>query len=176
MLYLYIILTMTNPMNYGYLFIEVDNNIINDLISKVEYNDLYKPEVKNYGLSKNPHLTIIYGILHYVDDNDIRQIIEEISTEPIIINVEGLSTFENDDFDVLKLTVDKSDTIIKLNDSISKLGSHIFFEYNPHITIAFTKKGEAMKYVESITPFKIENITEIKYKSSNKELITFNIK
>lgn len=65
-------MNMTDPMSYGYLFIDIDSEVVNNLASKISYNDLYKPDVKNYGIS-DPHLTLIYGLLHYVktslDDN-----------------------------------------------------------------------------------------------------------
>jgi 2'-5' RNA ligase len=66
------------------------------------------------------------------------------------VKLTNVSIFDNDDYDVLKIEVE-SDALNKLNQAISDnldcTDTHP--TYNPHVTVAYLKKGRGKKYTDS---------------------------
>ena len=64
--------------------------------------------------------------------------------KPFNIKLKEISIFEHSpDFDVVKIGVDSKD-LHKLNENIKKkMTTTVKFPYNPHVTIAYVKKGSA---------------------------------
>ena len=68
---------------------------------------------------------------------------------PIEADMENVSIFEGDKYDVVKVDID-SEALRKANALVGDteaLPGETFKDYKPHATIAYVKKGEGKKYV-----------------------------
>jgi len=119
------------------------------LTSIIKSDDLYIKD-NGYGIETEPHVTILYGFNNDVKANEAFELFKKnTSLKPISIKISGISTFENDEFDVVKFDV-HSEELTRLNKLMKTLPyTSEFDEYHPHITIAYVKKGEGKKYVKT---------------------------
>jgi 2'-5' RNA ligase len=116
-----------------------------DILSSIDRHDLYCGDDGTYGLETEPHVTVLYGLHKEVHEDLVCRMCQAFEG-PVQAEVTGLSTFDNDDYDVLKLDVE-SDALRKLNKGFKGLPYTTEYEdYNPHMTIAYLKKGTAEKY------------------------------
>lgn len=103
---------------------------------------------------ENPHITVLYG-LHNSDPtnvfNRLRRSMVHLGDEPQA-ELQGLSLFQNQDQDVLKIGVDSPD-LHRLN-TIAREEPHTlsFPDYHPHVTIATLKAGTGAKYLDLPNP------------------------
>lgn len=100
------------------------------------------------GVETNPHVTVKFG-LHGNNPEDVRPLLA--GEGPVKVRIKGVSIFDNPEFDVVKLDVDSPD-LHRLNKKISDALPHTDTHptYQPHITIAYVKKGEGKKLAEQI--------------------------
>ena len=106
-----------------------------------------KEDIGEDGLEDEPHLTLLFG-LHKdeVSIDDVKKAFEGYTS--IDIELESVDLFENDKFDVVKFKVKKTKELLDINEKLSILPHTTDFpDYNPHITIAYVKKGKGKKYV-----------------------------
>jgi hypothetical protein len=159
---------------YEYGCVMVDFNFENwsELLESIDSDDIYKVEGKNYGLQPRPHLTLLYGTHDTVTDEEILNCFEGFTEDDFKVQLDGVSIFENSDFDVVKLGVVLTPKLKEINKRLSELpNSNIFPEYNPHITLAYVKKGLGKKYVNPDYKYEIKNISKIVYtRPDNTEL------
>jgi 2'-5' RNA ligase len=151
---------------YEYGCVMVDYNFENwsDLLDSIHQEDIYKVEGKNYGLQPRPHLTLLYGIHDTVTDEEIQSCFQGATENDFKVEINGVSLFENPEFDVVKLEVVKNSKLEEVNKRLSELpNSNQFPEYKPHITIAYVKKGLGQKYADSNYKYQIKNISKIVY-------------
>ena len=151
---------------YEYGCVMVDYNFENwsELLNSIEQDDIYKVEGKNYGLQPRPHLTLLYGVHKEVEDEDIQKCFEGMTEDDFKVQIEGVSLFENPEFDVVKLGVTKTDKLQEVYDRLSQLpNSNQFPEYKPHITIGYVKRGLGQKYLNPDYKYQIKNISKIVY-------------
>jgi 2'-5' RNA ligase len=98
----------------------------------------------NQGREDNPHITILYGIV----DDAPQQVIDLLQGKPQIRATLGkVSIFENDDYDVVKISVESED----LGDLQKLLWDEVdhesdYPEYKPHVTIAYVNPGCGSSY------------------------------
>lgn len=147
---------------YGAIMIQCPFKNWGKIVSQVKEDDLYVDRSESiFGKEVEPHITLLYG-LH--KDINHRKLIEDLeSIKPITIKLKSINLFENDDFDVLKIDVE-SEHLKKARDLfINKYdNTQPFDDYNPHITIAYLKKGRGYKYVKHNIDKKLK-CTEVKY-------------
>ena len=94
--------------------------------------------------------------------------------DKIMIEIENIDTFENEDFDVVKFNVKKTEQLQRIFDALSELpNENTFPDYNPHMTIGYVKKGLGEKYKKSYSHKVSSN--EICYSMANGEKIYFEI-
>ena len=151
---------------YEYGCVMVDFNFANwtDLLESIDSDDVYKVEGKNYGLQPRPHLTLLYGIHDTVTDEEILNCFEGFTEDDFKVQIDGVSIFENPEFDVVKLGVVLTPRIKEINKRLSELpNSNQFPEYNPHITLAYVKSGLGKKYVNPDYKYEIKTISKIVY-------------
>lgn len=154
----------------GYIKLNLKIKDWDKLLSEINTFDLYKPLNESYGVEKEPHLTIFYGLTENVDDNDVIKVIEDIDISKIDIKVEKMDVFVNRDNNVLKYSI-KSNYLSKFNSIFREFPNINKYEkYNPHITIAFLNKNctnykKYIDYIEHHMMFKPEiEILDIIYK------------
>jgi 2'-5' RNA ligase len=101
-----------------------------------------------YGITDDPHITVLYGIKNEEDFDKLKFLIKSSMICQINATLGTLSKFENEKFDVLKVSVNSKE-LTKLHNMIKKNidNADEYPRYNSHLTIAYMKKGEADKYV-----------------------------
>lgn len=159
------------PQESAKPFIEMANSIPED--------ELYTEPEKSYGREDEPHVTVLYG-LKTENSKEVEDLVKNYGD--VKIKLGKTSLFENDKYDVLKVDVESKD-LSKLNKILRDNTDYEndYPDYQPHITIAYLKKGEGKKYVgqtikglESITLDKLifsdkeRNHTEIDLKQKEK--------
>lgn len=142
-------------IEYGCLMLFLDVPIWSKIISVIDQDDLYI-KGDDYGIEKEPHLTILYGFHDEVTPEQVFDLYKsKMPLKPIEVKIAGISTFENSEFDVVKFDVN-SELLAKVNGIMRELPNTTKFpDYHAHITIAYVKKGEGKKYIK---PFKKERI------------------
>jgi len=137
---------------------------INKFHNQIDSNDLYiDEEDPSYGLEKEPHCTLLYGLHNGVTTEDIESSIIDNHFKQSFIGY-NISLFDtNPEYDVLKLDVSpkrKGSAILrKTNKLLSSLPHEESpHDFHPHMTIAYLKKGMGQKYVEKFkgTQFDLE--------------------
>ena len=161
--------------DYGCVMVEVPVSNWNEIISTINKDDLYEVEGENYGIQDNPHLTLLYGLKSNITKEQVEQVLEKaIDGGKIDIDIENIGLFENDNFDVVKFNIKKTEQLQKLFDSLSELpNENTFPDYNPHMTIAYVKKGLGKKYTKTYSHKVSSN--DICYSMANGEKIYFEI-
>jgi len=159
----------------GCVMVEVPVSNWNEITSIIDKDDLYEVEGEKYGIQTNPHLTLLYGLKPNITKEQIEQVLEKtIDGEKIEIEIENIGLFENENFDVVKFNIKKTEQLQRLFDSLSELpNENTFPDYNPHMTIAYVKKGLGKKYTKPYSHKVISN--DICYSMANGEKIYFEI-
>lgn len=99
---------------------------------------------EDYGVETDPHITVLYGLTEHAPEK-VAAIFA--TKKPITVTLGKLSVFEGKDYDVLKVDVHGKD-LHDLNSEIAKLpNEQTHPTYQPHLTIAYLKKGEGKQYV-----------------------------
>jgi 2'-5' RNA ligase len=147
---------VSERIEYGCLMLFLNVPVWNKITSVIRKDDLYIKD-NDYGIEKEPHLTILYGF--HDDEVTPEQVFDlyksNVPLKPIEVKISGISIFENFEFDVVKFDVN-SDLLAKINGIMKDLpNTSKFPDYHAHITIAYVKKGEGKKYVK---PFEKERI------------------
>lgn len=123
-----------------------------DFAKKIPEDKLQIDEKENqFGIEKEPHITVLYGLDNKVTAQEIENAIA--GTPPITAKFGKVSMFENEKFDVLKVDIE-SPELMAINEKIAREFStpgQTFTDYQPHATLAYLKKGEGAKYVGDTT-------------------------
>lgn len=136
---------------YAFLMVDYETpSIIKDLQKKIPSRELYTEEDnEDYGLEKQSHVTLVPCLDNNIDIDKLKSYLKPINEYDIVLT--DISKFECEKFDVLKCAV-KSKTLKDTNKEIvDKFETHSEYkDYNPHMTIAYMKKGMADKYLKKI--------------------------
>ena len=118
-----------------------------DYAGEIPEEEVYTdPEDGIPGREDAPHITIRYG-MDTIDPADLAPALE--GAGPIHATLGKVSIFETDKYDVIKVDVESPD-LHSANKAVGdavELPGETFKDYQPHITIAYVKKGEGAKYV-----------------------------
>lgn len=136
---------------YAFLMVDYETpSIIKDLQKKIPSRELYTEEDnEDYGLEKQSHVTLVPCLDNDIDIDKLKSYLKPIDEYDIVLT--DISKFECEEFDVLKCAV-KSKALKDTNKEIvDNFETHSEYkDYNPHMTIAYMKKGMADKYLKKI--------------------------
>ena len=165
-----------NGYSYGCVMVEVPVKNWEALTQIIDIDDIYEEKGDStYGIQKNPHLTLLYGLHENVTNEQVKKVFDDFD-ENINIEIEGVDIFENPKFDVVKFNIKKTNTLQNLFNKLSELpNSNEYPDYKPHITIAYVKSGTGKKYVNPNYKHKVSNVDEITYSKPNDDKFKFNL-
>lgn len=144
---------------YGCVMLSIDipSKEWNSILDIIDKKDLYNGEDGNeeskYGLEKEPHITLLYGIHSNVPDEDVEAITTKIVSPKL--SIKTASKFDSPECDVLKFDISSS-VLSDINKKLSELPNTNEYEYHPHMTIAYLTKGTADKYIKIINNKKLD--------------------
>lgn len=132
---------------YGCVYLNFKFPYVRQIHNFINPDDIYEEEDDNtYGYEDNPHITILYGIDEKVPVSQVRQLIKFIYFP--VFEIHNVSYFENEKCDVLKFDVEGG-KFDKIHNRLKQLPhKESEYEYHPHMTICYLKKGTADKYVK----------------------------
>ncbi len=136
--------------NKGVLILEVQLSDIPEVVDSINKNHLsIVPFDGTLGFVKDHHVTLCYGFESEVSEGKILEILEKFSLPPKFY-FSGLELFENEEHDILVCRLKPDETLQALNKELSKLlKKEPTYEYNPHLTLAYLKKGKGKRYTYS---------------------------
>lgn len=166
---------------FGCAMIKVNIDNWNEIVSEISPYDIYRYYSDIFGIQKNPHLSLLYGLHSEVSKSDVESCLTGISK--INIEVDGLDFFKGKFKDILILRVKNNEKINSIYNCLSKLpNSDRIANYTPHITIAYLKPGRAQKYTDEKSPFylgdfnfEIDNIKEVYYSTNTGKEFKINL-
>ena len=155
-----------SDFDYGCVMIDLNVSNWKDILSEIDPKDIYPG--KTYGLQDNPHITFLYGLHPEVTFDQVQKCFDDVKGGDIKIEVEGVSIFENPEFDVVKLGVKENPILSDINQNLSKLpNSNEFKEFIPHITVGYVNKGCGKKYINPNFRHTINGVKNVKYSKPN---------
>ena len=125
------------------VYYELSDEII-EMQKEIRKDDLSDDDYKS--LEMEQHTTILYGLRDDVTVDDLKELVLPLKEYETVCY--GSSLFENEKFDVLKMTA-HNDNLYKTNEKVRKNCEYKndYPDYKPHITIAYLKPGMGKKYV-----------------------------
>jgi len=136
--------------DYSNTQIEVPPEVSKKVVAfskKIPEEELYiDPEDPSYGRDEDPHITVRYGL----ETNDPSSLEKAFSNfGSIEVKLGKISTFETDEYDVVKIDVNSEDLkrANELVGEVEEVPGETYKDYRPHLTIAYVRKGQGQKYV-----------------------------
>lgn len=132
---------------YGCAMLYFDFPEMEQLHEEIEEDHVFNdPSDSTFGLEKEPHCTLLYGLHKEVTD----EMVENIAKNYAFGNctIKNASLFENEKFDVLKFDIE-GDNLQDCNKELCKLPHTTDYpDYHPHMTVAYLKTGMGKEYAE----------------------------
>ena len=151
------------------------------LFRSIKEDDLYEdPEgIDEYGLEKDPHITIIFGI--HSTENKQDEIISKVKEyKPIELESDDkITMFETDKYDVLKIDIKPTKELLKHRKDLieNTKNTQTYPNYHPHMTVGYIKKGKGKEYLKKLKVDKKKILFDtIKYSDHNYKKKTIKLK
>lgn len=162
-----------DALEYACLMLGADMPDWKEKISIIDKEDIYEKD-DDYGYEKEPHVTIVYGF--HEDEVDKDKIYEEIKKlKSVNVSIDTISFFECDDYDVVKFEVPVTSELKTYRKTFMKFpNTQTYDKYEPHMTIAYVKKGEGKKYAQKVKRFQVKFNKAI-YSTSGSDKKTFDL-
>ena len=141
-------LVLERAGTFSYSCLMLDLGFLSPDIAKIQRtidpDSIYDKEA-GFGLEHESHITIKYGI----HETKPSEIFSKIKVKPVRFALTGLSLFENEKYDVLKLSV-KSPDLHQMNAEVCKqfACTDTYPTYIPHCTVAYLDPGEGRRYIK----------------------------
>lgn len=141
---------IARPHEFGSIQVDIPqpwaNQVRKYTVATIADEDLDEFE----GFETQPHVTIKYGLLGMVTDDDVAQALSSSGLDTITLQIGKLSVFPSPDGvkpDVLKADIDSAD-LVSLNRLFRDKLPHIdtFPTYHAHMTLAYLKPGTGEQY------------------------------
>lgn len=106
-------------------------------------------DLHDNGFEYEPHCTILYGLKEY--DGIVEDVEEYLPLYyDSLVMRSNITIFENLDFDVVKFDIESSD-LVEFNSALRNSFDYTNeYVYQPHLTIAYVKKGCGVKYIKDM--------------------------
>lgn len=161
---------------YSCAMLYYDMPEMRSLHSLIDEADVYTEEDdESYGLEKNPHVTLLYGLHdNEIDPEEVKGICTKHKYPELKLH--NVSAFKNDKYDVLKFDVD-SEKLHQVNKELTSLPYTTDYpDYHPHSTIGYLKPGTADKYIQKFKGKEYTvNPNKIVYSRANGETLNYPI-
>ena len=120
------------------------------MLSDIDRDDVYAGEDGTYGLETEPHVTVLYGLHDEVHEDLVCRVCQG-ANGPIEVDVNGVSTFDGEDHEVLKIDLESS-LLRKMNKALRSFPyTNDYDDYKPHMTVGYLKKGTSGKYTDKFS-------------------------
>lgn len=161
---------------HGCVMLDLDIPNWSEITRLIHPDDLYhKKGDETYGIQKDPHITVLYGLHSDVEDSKVIDIINKWKHQDLGIEVNGLEAFQNQDFDVVKFGVTPTQNLQDFNKDLSKLpNSNEFPDYNPHVTVGYVLPGLSNKYINQNQKLDYK-IKSIRYSKPDGQDLIYNL-
>ena len=162
---------------FGFVMLDLEITNWSEITKKIDKSDIYSEEKDSFGIENEPHITVFYGLHSSVDDENIISIINKYKYENYYdIKINKVDSFKNQNYDVLKYSIQMDNSLKEFNNQLSKLpNSNEFPDYNPHITIAYLLPGLSEKYYNDIPLPSDLRVNCIKYSKANGQKLIYNV-
>lgn len=161
----------TKRSNYGCVMLYATVTNWDKHISKIDKEDIYDDDKKDYGLEHTPHVTVLFGIhLDETKPEDVEKLMKLF--KPVDASVNTIGIFENENYDVVKYDVPVTEQLKEYHEAVMAAfpNTQTFPDYHPHMTISYVKPGEGKKYKGKVKPFKVTfDLAVYSMKSSDAE-------
>lgn len=114
---------------------------------KIPNEDIFKdPDRPSFGREDEIHITVLYG-LHSASPAETRYALSGTKSFTVELGTVSLFSDAEKPFDVVKISV-KCPELHKLNKKIRSEVEYTnkYDDYQPHVTVAYVKKGRGWKY------------------------------
>jgi 2'-5' RNA ligase len=145
--------------------LNIDEAQWEDIQSPIKDGELHQGD--NMGREDDPHITILYGLHKSVSDDEIEEVISDF--EPFEVELKKVDIFENDDFDVIKFSINNKD-LTQYNKILKELPhTNSYPDYKAHVTIAYVKQGMGKEIMDRYKDIEGLSLTcnEIRYSKSD---------
>jgi hypothetical protein len=134
----------------NYLMIDFHIDEIKKYQKEIFKQDIYEdPKTDDYGLQKEPHVTILGDINPKVEWSDFKDFI--LPLEDFISVIPSISIFKEENYDVLKFDVICENAKIVRDRLIENIKLDTDYpNIDLHMTIAYLKSGKGKKYVKNM--------------------------
>jgi len=131
---------------FGCAMLFFDFPELSQIQAEIDPSDIYQdPEDPSFGLEKNPHCTLLFGIHDEIKPFQVEDILSYYEFNEC--KAYNVSLFEQDKYDVLKFDV-AGENLYDVNKELRNTFPYTNeFDYHPHLTIAYLNPGEGKKYV-----------------------------
>ena len=156
--------------DYGCVMARMDEGAsrkILDFNHKTIGEEFLYTEEENHGRENTPHVTVKFGLTESYTEDQIREIIKE--TRPFLMEIRGISLFENEKFDVVKFDIEgkKLRALREIFNRLPNQDSHP--EYNPHMTLAYVRRGMGRKYARNAQKSARVPVNTLEYSDKGKK-------
>lgn len=130
--------------NYSIAMVKLDGRVAGHL----RYLASHIPDhhLAGIGREPNPHITVLYG-LHDTKPHGAKYVLNR--EKPAKVRFGKVSTFENPNFDVLKVDV-QSDDLDRMHKKLKYLPHTQKYPHVLHTTVAYVKKGMGKHYADKL--------------------------
>ena len=161
---------------YGCVMLGLDCPNWKEVTGMIHPDDVYHhPTDPSYGLEDNPHVTLKFGLHPEIEDSQIEEIVNKFKGQNLSLDILGIDSFKNKDFDVVKFKVNPTAELKAINQELSKLpNSNQYPQFSPHITLGYVKSGFGKKYHDSDKKMNFK-IKGVEYSKASGEKINYPI-
>lgn len=148
--------TQSKKLDYGCVMLYAKISDWDKHLKIIEKKDIYDDEFKDYGLEHTPHCTLLFGLhLDEVKPDEVKEFMKTF--KPIEVTINEISTFKNDEYDVVKYDVPVTEELQMYHDLLERRfpNTQTFPDYHPHMTICYVLPGKGKSYTKKVKPFKV---------------------